>query len=251
MPIHSLIEQKKITPDMTPILTTAFDEAWDKFKSSGSALAEEGCAPSTRVLLAKRIIETAQKGEKDVNHLLVPVEIARPLERRSPNQFADTMQDGVIKHIRYFVALEQLAQGLGIPLLDRISQEITIRVVHNSGHWAPHWCPRHSVNRCRHVKFPTVSNPMILRAQFVPTTRWSDPPPNARRGCLPGRPVMSQPRCSPATLHRTNSMVDEAIHEHAASLPAAGHANRSRRCLIKCAKNSGHYRNRPRLVGCG
>jgi hypothetical protein len=70
MPIHSLIEQKKITPDMTPILTTAFDKAWDKFKSSGSALAEEGCAPSTRVLLAKRIIETAQKGEKDVNRLV-------------------------------------------------------------------------------------------------------------------------------------------------------------------------------------
>jgi hypothetical protein len=52
---------------------------------------------------------------------------------------------------------------------------------------------------------------------------------------------MSQPRCSPATLHRRNSMVDEAIHEHAASLPAAGHANRSRRRLIKCAKDSGQH----------
>ena len=36
------------------------------------------------------------------------------------------------------------------------------------------------------------------------------------------------------------SMVDQALHEHAAALPAAGHANRSRR-LIKCAKDSGHY----------
>ena len=36
-------------------------------------------------------------------------------------------------------------------------------------------------------------------------------------------------------------MVDQALHEHAAALPAAGHANRSRR-LIKCAKDSGHYR---------
>jgi len=35
-------------------------------------------------------------------------------------------------------------------------------------------------------------------------------------------------------------MVDQALHEHAASLPATGHANRSRR-LIKCAKDSGHY----------
>jgi hypothetical protein len=31
------------------------------------------------------------------------------------------------------------------------------------------------------------------------------------------------------------------LHEHATSLSAAGHANRSRR-LIKCAKDSGHYR---------
>jgi hypothetical protein len=30
------------------------------------------------------------------------------------------------------------------------------------------------------------------------------------------------------------------LHEHAASLSAATHANRSRR-LIKCAKDSGHY----------
>ena len=35
-------------------------------------------------------------------------------------------------------------------------------------------------------------------------------------------------------------MVRQVLHEHAASLSAAGHANRSRR-LIKCAKDSGHY----------
>jgi hypothetical protein len=35
-------------------------------------------------------------------------------------------------------------------------------------------------------------------------------------------------------------MVRKTLHEHAAALPAAGHANRSRR-LIKCAKDSGHY----------
>ena len=35
-------------------------------------------------------------------------------------------------------------------------------------------------------------------------------------------------------------MVDQALHEYAASLPATGHAPRSRR-LIKCAKDSGHY----------
>jgi hypothetical protein len=35
-------------------------------------------------------------------------------------------------------------------------------------------------------------------------------------------------------------MVHQVLHEHAASLSAATHANRSRR-LIKCAKDSGHY----------
>ena len=53
MPIRSLIEQEKMTSDMTAILTTAFDSAWDEFKTSGSALAGDGCAPSTRALLAK------------------------------------------------------------------------------------------------------------------------------------------------------------------------------------------------------
>jgi hypothetical protein len=31
---------------------------------------EDGCAPSTRTLLAKRIIETAQKGERNANRLV-------------------------------------------------------------------------------------------------------------------------------------------------------------------------------------
>ena len=35
-------------------------------------------------------------------------------------------------------------------------------------------------------------------------------------------------------------MVRQMLHEHATSLSAEGHANRSRR-LIKCAKDSGHY----------
>src|SRR3954449_12760300 len=37
-------------------------------------------------------------------------------------------------------------------------------------------------------------------------------------------------------------MVRQMLHEHAASLSAASHANRSRR-LNECAKESGHYRD--------
>jgi len=61
---------ERIASDLTPILTTAFDNAWAKFKASGSALAGEGYAPSTRDLLAKRIIKTAQNGERDTNRLV-------------------------------------------------------------------------------------------------------------------------------------------------------------------------------------
>jgi hypothetical protein len=65
-----LIEPERISSDLTPILTTAFDNAWAKFKASGSALAGQGCAPSTRDLLAKRIIKTAENGERDTNRLV-------------------------------------------------------------------------------------------------------------------------------------------------------------------------------------
>jgi len=51
-------------------LLSAFDKAWDKFKSSGSPLADDACAPSTRALLAKQIIEIAQKGERNIDRLV-------------------------------------------------------------------------------------------------------------------------------------------------------------------------------------
>jgi hypothetical protein len=70
MPIVSLIRDAGFNPDDTHILTKAFDRAWIKFQSSGHALAGETCAPSTRALLAKRIIETAQKGERSVDRLV-------------------------------------------------------------------------------------------------------------------------------------------------------------------------------------
>jgi putative transposase len=54
------------------------------------------------------------------------------------------------------------------------------------------------------------------------------------------RTRMSQPCSSTAAVHYRHGMVDQALHEYAAALSAARHANRSRR-LIKCAKDSGHY----------
>src|SRR3974390_1054690 len=51
---------------------------------------------------------------------------------------------------------------------------------------------------------------------------------------------MSQPGRGTAALHRRNGVVNQALHEHAAAVSTADHANRSRR-LIKCAKDSRHY----------
>ncbi len=70
MPIGALLQQAAFDPVATHILTTAFDKAWHRFKSSGSALADDACAPSTRALLAKRIIETAQRGERNIDRLV-------------------------------------------------------------------------------------------------------------------------------------------------------------------------------------
>ena len=69
MPIVALLQKAAFDPETTHILTTAFDKAWDKFKSSGSALADDACAPSTRALLAKQI-DIAQKGERNIDRLV-------------------------------------------------------------------------------------------------------------------------------------------------------------------------------------
>ena len=70
MPIVPLLQEAAFDPEATHILATAFNKAWDKFKSSGSALADDACAPSTRALLAKQIIETARKGERNIDRLV-------------------------------------------------------------------------------------------------------------------------------------------------------------------------------------
>jgi hypothetical protein len=70
MPIVALLQKSAFDPETTHILTTAFDKAWVQFKSSGSPLADDGCAPSTPALLAKQIIEIAQNGERNIDRLV-------------------------------------------------------------------------------------------------------------------------------------------------------------------------------------
>ena len=51
------------------ILVVALDLAWKAVQDSGAPLASEGYATATRELLALRIIEIAQLGERDPSRL--------------------------------------------------------------------------------------------------------------------------------------------------------------------------------------
>jgi hypothetical protein len=51
-------------------LAAAFDAAWETIQKSGSPLAGEAEATSTRERLAKRIIEMGKQGERDHERLV-------------------------------------------------------------------------------------------------------------------------------------------------------------------------------------
>ena len=46
-------------------MSAAFDDAWEKIKQSGSTFARPAYERGAREILAKRIIEMAQRGERD------------------------------------------------------------------------------------------------------------------------------------------------------------------------------------------
>jgi hypothetical protein len=52
-------------PEFIHMLATAFDEAWNRIETSGSRFARPGYARAMREVIAKHIIETAQRGVKD------------------------------------------------------------------------------------------------------------------------------------------------------------------------------------------
>ena len=51
------------------MLASALDVAWDRIQKSGSRFARPAYARAMREVLAKRIIEVAQRGEKDERKL--------------------------------------------------------------------------------------------------------------------------------------------------------------------------------------
>jgi hypothetical protein len=70
MSIVPFLTEDAFDPKAVAILAAAFDAAWGTVQKSGSPLADEAQATITRERLAKRIIETGKKGERD-HHRLV------------------------------------------------------------------------------------------------------------------------------------------------------------------------------------
>jgi len=57
-------------PETIVLLSSALETAWDSLKKSNSTLGTEAQSEETRSTLAKRIIERAQMGERDVHRLV-------------------------------------------------------------------------------------------------------------------------------------------------------------------------------------
>jgi len=70
MRMVALLSDAAFDSEDTELLGAAFEAAWEKLTTAGSALAEDSQAALTRELLAKRIIELAKRGERDPDRLV-------------------------------------------------------------------------------------------------------------------------------------------------------------------------------------
>ena len=70
MSILRLLGKHTFDVDTTIILASAFDTAWLSLQVSNSPVAADDRATETRDLLAQRIIEVAQRGERDKRRLV-------------------------------------------------------------------------------------------------------------------------------------------------------------------------------------
>lgn len=70
MSIIPFLEGASFDPETVALLASAFDAAWDTVRKSGSPLAGDAQAASTRERLAKKIIALAQNGERNQRRLI-------------------------------------------------------------------------------------------------------------------------------------------------------------------------------------
>jgi hypothetical protein len=69
MPIVPLLAQSAFDPETIETLVSVFDAAWRKVEQSGSKLASPAYKRAAQEIIAKRIIEMAQRGERDPHDL--------------------------------------------------------------------------------------------------------------------------------------------------------------------------------------
>jgi hypothetical protein len=69
MSIVPLLTQSAFDPETIETLVSVFESAWHKVEQSGSKLASPAYKRAAQEIIAKRIIEMAQHGERDPNQL--------------------------------------------------------------------------------------------------------------------------------------------------------------------------------------
>lgn len=70
MSIIPLLKQAAFEPEMIEALAAAFEAAWSQLERSGSKLASPAYRGPAQELLARRIIEMTQNGERDPSTLI-------------------------------------------------------------------------------------------------------------------------------------------------------------------------------------
>jgi hypothetical protein len=76
--IIPFLQDNSFDPEAAATLGAAFDAAWDALQKSGSPLASDAQATTTRERLAKRIIEMGQKGMRNHQRLVEDALAHRP-----------------------------------------------------------------------------------------------------------------------------------------------------------------------------
>jgi hypothetical protein len=69
MSIKPLLEKTSFDPEFIATLVAAYEEAWQKLEKSGSLFASPRYRRPAQEIIAKRIIDMAQKGEVDRHRL--------------------------------------------------------------------------------------------------------------------------------------------------------------------------------------
>ncbi len=88
--VLKFLRETAFTPETVQILADALDEAWERLGQSGSRLARPAYSRAMREVVAKRIIEMAQRGVEDREALVLDALrfIATNYEQPRPRQLA-------------------------------------------------------------------------------------------------------------------------------------------------------------------